>query len=105
MRGLVGLYLAIGIALVAIGFLLLALYFRSIGGYRPLENFIVRQIVILLLVAGVASLSMRTRDSAGCTRCWRAPKSRPLAPTTTSSPSSTYFFDLRARNAGSTSGK
>jgi len=28
----------------------------SIGGYRPLENYIVRQIVILLLVTGVASL-------------------------------------------------
>src|SRR5947207_2344015 len=25
---------------------------------------------------------MRTRDSAGWTRCWSAPKSRPFAPTT-----------------------
>src|SRR5437763_3327380 len=55
--------------------------------------------------AGVASLSIRTRDSAGWTLCCRAPKSSPLAPTTITSPSSTSLDCARPRKAGSSSGK
>src|SRR5260370_41801727 len=55
--------------------------------------------------AGVASLSIRTRESAGWMRCCRAPKSRPFSPTTISSPSRTTFSGRSLRNAGTTSGK
>src|SRR6266478_4566148 len=80
--------------------------------FSPLAEWLRAQVRVALredverhVHAGVASLSIRTRESAGWMRCWRAPKSRPFSPTTISSPSSTTFSGRSLRNAGKTSGK
>lgn len=55
--------------------------------------------------AGVASASIRTRDSAGWMRCCSASKSRPWSVAMTISPSITQRCGSSARTAATNSGK
>jgi hypothetical protein len=54
---------------------------------------------------GVSDLSLATREADGWRRSISAEKSRPSAPATTSSPSSTNLGDRTDRTASTTSGK
>ncbi len=56
-------------------------------------------------LAGVFSASIRTRDSAGWSRCWRASKSRPPSVTTTTSPSTTHRGGSARCSSSTSSGK